>query len=172
MSSDTESPDQDGVPIPQELAESLIRGEMPLGQFLGMSRERLYQIANVGHQMLQAGRVQLALEIFQGLVAVAPQDTVFHTQLGASLMTLERVDEAFDAYDKALLLNSANVDALVGRGEIFLRRGQVPEGLKDLSRAIEFDPALKRRATQRARGTLLALKKQAEQASAKPAPKK
>ena len=159
--------------IPQEVGERVIRGEVSLGKFLGLTHEQLMSIARAGHKMLEAGKAPLALEIFQGLVAAAPQDTVFLTQLGATYMTLERLDDAFDAYAQAILLNSSNVDALVGRGEIYLRRGQVPEGLKDLSRAIEFDPGLKRRSTQRARGTLLALKKQAEQAKAAPAaPKK
>ena len=99
-------------------------------------------------------------------MAAAPRDSVFHAQLGATFMTLERTDEAFEAYDTALRFNSGNVDALVGRGEIHLRRGKVPEGLKDLSQAIEFDPGLKRRSTQRARSTLLALKRQAEQVKA------
>lgn len=171
MSKQPENPPQE-LNVPQEVGERLIRGEVHLGKFLGLTHEQLMSIARSGHKMLEAGKASLALEIFQGLVAAAPMDTVFLTQLGATYMTLERVDEAFSAYDQAILLNSANVDALVGRGEIHLRRGQVPEGLKDLSRAIEFDPGLKRRSTQRAHGTLLALKKQAEQARAAQAPAK
>lgn len=154
------------------LEEGLIRGEVTLGQFLGLSNDRLYKYAATGHQMLQAGRVKVALQIFEGLVAAAPHDTVFRAQLGAAYMTVDRVDDAFAAYDQALRFNSTNVDALVGRGEILLRRGKVPEGLKDLGRAIEYDPALRRRSTQRARGTLLALKKQAEQAKAGSAAKR
>ncbi|WP_223754577.1 tetratricopeptide repeat protein [Myxococcus sp. RHSTA-1-4] len=171
MSSNPES-QQPEVNIPEVAGERLIRGEVPLGRFLGLTHAQLMAIAQTGHKMLEAGKAPLALEIFEGLVAAAPQDTVFLTQLGATYMTLERMDDAFRVYDQALLLNSTNVDALVGRGEIHLRRGQVPEGLKDLSRAIEADPALKRRSTQRAHGTLLALKMQAEQAKAAPAPAK
>ncbi|MCP3141404.1 tetratricopeptide repeat protein [Pyxidicoccus xibeiensis] len=158
--------------LPQDVAERLLRGELELGQFLGLSRDKLYEYATTGHQMLQAGRTQQALKIFQGLVAASPKDSVFHAQLGATLLTLERVDEAFEAYDTALRFNNGNVDAYVGRGEIHLRRGSVPEGLKDLSRAIELDPGLARRSTQRAHGTLLALKRQAEQVKTKgrPAP--
>ncbi|MFP2929172.1 tetratricopeptide repeat protein [Pyxidicoccus sp. 3LG] len=154
--------------VPQEATELLVRGEISLGQFLGLPRKKLYEYATVGHQMLQAGRTQQALKIFEGLVAASPKDSVFHTQLGATLMTLERVDEAFESYDTALRYNNGNVDALVGRGEILLKRGKVPEGLKDLGRAIERDPGLERRSTQRARGTLLALKRQAEQVKTRP----
>ncbi|WP_426732029.1 tetratricopeptide repeat protein [Myxococcus faecalis] len=158
-------PESGGTPdvrIPKALVDKLVKGELQLGQFLGMTRERLFEYAAVGHKMLQAGRTRLALDIFQGLTAAAPQEPAFHTQLAATLLTMERVDAAFDAYQRALALDGSHGDALVGRGEILLRRGQVPEGLKDLSRAIELDPGLKKRSTQRAKGTLLALKKQAE----------
>jgi tetratricopeptide (TPR) repeat protein len=155
--------------LPQELTERLIRGEIELGQYLRLPKQKQYEIATIGYQMLQAGRTELAREIFEGLVAASPLDGVFRTQLGATYMTLERVDDAFGAFDQALQVDASNVDALVGRGEIYLRRGQVPEGLKDLSRAIELDPGLQRRSTQRARGTLLALKQQVDQVKAPPA---
>ncbi|MCP3060556.1 tetratricopeptide repeat protein [Myxococcus sp. K38C18041901] len=168
MSGKPQSGGSADVQIPKALVEKLVKGELQLGQFLGMTRERLFEYAAIGHNMLQAGRTRLALDIFEGLVAAAPQEPAFHTQLGATLLTLERVDAAFDAYQRALALDGSHGDALVGRGEILLRRGQVPEGLKDLGRAIELDPGLKKRSTQRARSTLLALKKQAESLKAAP----
>lgn len=149
--------------VPEPVAEAVIRGDMSLGQFLGISKKDMYRWANTAHQLLQAGSTQQALTIFQGLVAAAPMDAVFHAQLAATYMTLERFDEAFDEFNLALQFNDGHVDALAGRGEIHLRRGLVPEALADLSAAIQRDPALQRRATQRAHGTLLALKQQAEQ---------
>lgn len=149
--------------VPEPIAEAVIRGEITLGQFLGISNEDMYRWANTAHQLLQAGSTQQALTIFQGLVAASPTDAVFHAQLAATYMTLERFDEAFDEFNLALQFNDGHVDALAGRGEIYLRRGQVPEALADLSAAIQKDPSLQRRATQRAHGTLLALKQQAEQ---------
>ncbi|MFY2557605.1 tetratricopeptide repeat protein [Corallococcus terminator] len=174
MSSKPQSEAPPDVRIPKALAEKLIRGELQLGQFLGMTRERLFDYAGMGHSMLQAGRTRLALEIFQGLVTASPKEATFLTQLGATYLTLERTDEAFDAFQRALAVEASNVDALVGRGELHLRQGNIPDGLKDLSRAIELDPGLKKRSTQRARGTLLALKTQAEQIKKRPAspPKK
>lgn len=163
--SDTSSSDpKKGPPITASEAEAMIRGEVTLGAFLGLKNEDLYRFAETGHQLLQAGSTQQALKIFEGLVAASPHDSVFHTQLAATYMTLERFDEAFDAYDQALKFNSSNVDALVGRGEVFLRRGKVPEALADLGKAIQLDPQLQRRSTQRARATLMALKQKVDQA--------
>ncbi|GHH04858.1 tetratricopeptide repeat protein [Comamonas sp. JC664] len=149
--------------VPEVLAEAVIRGEIFLGQFLKLSNEQLYAWADKGYQLLQAGSSQQALQIFQGLVAAAPTDAVFHAQLGAAYMTLERFDEAFESFRLALQFNDGHVDALVGRGEVYLRRGQVPEALADLSKAIQRDPGLQRRATQRAHATLRTLKQQADQ---------
>jgi tetratricopeptide (TPR) repeat protein len=164
MSSDSSSSSDPKAQREQEAGEKLIRGEMTLGEFLGMPREVLYRWAETGHQLLQAGSTQQALQIFQGLVAASPFDSVFHCQLAATYMTLEQYDEAFTEFDQALRFNGSNVDALVGRGEIHLRRGNVPEGLADFAKAVEKDPELKRRSTQRARSMLLVLKQQAEQA--------
>jgi tetratricopeptide (TPR) repeat protein len=157
------TPEEKNEPqIPQPVAEAVIKGEITLGQFLGIPREELYRWADMGYRLLQAGSAQQAVQIFQGLVAASPMDAVFHAQLGAAYMTLERFDEAFEAFSLALQFNEGHVDALVGRGELYLRRGQVPEALADLGRAIQRDPGLKRRATQRAHATLLALKQQAD----------
>ncbi|WNG45669.1 tetratricopeptide repeat protein [Archangium minus] len=167
MSSDSSPPPDEKARREQEAAEKLIRGEITLGQFLGMPTQVLYQWANTAHQLLQAGSTQQALQIFKGLVAAAPYDSVFHCQLAATYMTLEKYDEAFEEFEQSLRFNSGNVDALVGRGEIHLRRGNVPAGLADFTQATQRDPELKRRSTQRARATLLVLKQQAQQSGAK-----
>lgn len=166
--SDSAAGDDKKPAVPDRIGEAVIRGEITLAQFLNLSNEDLYKWANSAYQLLQAGSTQQALAIYQGLVAASPMDAVFHAQLAAAYMTLERFDEAFDEFTMALRFNEGHVDALVGRGEVYLRRGQVPEALADLSAAIQKDPGLKRAATRRAHATLLALKQQAEQAKKTP----
>jgi tetratricopeptide (TPR) repeat protein len=164
--SDPSSSNTDKARREKETAEKVIRGEIPLGKYLGMPKEVLYQWADTGHKLLNAGSTQQALQIFQGLVEAAPHDSVFHCQLAATYMTMEKFDEAFSEFEQALRFNGNNVDALVGRGEIQIRRGDMPAGLADYTKAVQLDPELKRRSTQRARATLLVLKQQAEQAQA------
>lgn len=167
MSSDSPSSPDQKTQLEQEAAEKMIRGEITLGQFLGMSRKALYDFANTGHQLLQAGSTQQALQIFKGLVAADPYDSVFHCQLAATYMTLEQFDEAFEEFEQSLRFNPGNVDALVGRGEIHLRRGNVPAGLADFTQATQRDPELKHRSTQRARSMLIVLSQQAQSATKK-----
>jgi tetratricopeptide (TPR) repeat protein len=116
--------------------------------------------------MLKSGNLQTALDIFKGLVAASPHDSVFHCNLAAVYVGMEDYEEAMKAYSRSIELNIGNVDALVGRSELYLRAGKVPEALKDIEVAIKADPEAKKDNTKRARTTLMMLKKMAESAEA------
>lgn len=160
----TEKTQEKSAPaISPERAEKLFLGEITPGEFLGMSTESLYKVASIGHEMFKSGQVQGALEIFEGLVAASPYDSVFHCHLAAAYARLERFDEAKASYTRSLELNIGNVDSLVGRGELYLREGKLPEALKDIQQALKLDPQAARDTTKRARATLLVLQKMAEE---------
>lgn len=166
MSKTTSQQNTSTPQVPPELAERLIAGEITPAEFLGLTQQSLYGIATVGYEMLKTGRFQHALDIFQGLVAASPYDSVFHTNLAATYAGLERYDEAKASYTDALRYNIANVDALVGRSELYLRENKIPEALQDLQAALKLDPEAQRDTTKRARVTLMVLKKMADEASA------
>jgi tetratricopeptide (TPR) repeat protein len=73
--------------------------------------------------------------------------------------SLGELDEAFQQYTEALNFNYANVDALVGLGEIQLSRGSLAAAISSLKQAIELDPEGIRPSALRARALLLALKR-------------
>ncbi|OJT17492.1 hypothetical protein BO221_46150 [Archangium sp. Cb G35] len=145
--------------ISEELGEKLVVGEITPAEFLGLSQEMLYQIATRGHEMLKTGKFQDALDIFKGLVAASPYDSVFHCNLGSTYAHLEKYAEAKDEYTRALELNIGNVDALVGRSELLLREGNVNGAVQDIQTALKLDPDAKRENTKRARATLTMLQK-------------
>jgi tetratricopeptide (TPR) repeat protein len=149
--------------VPPDVAEKLFLGEITPGEFLGMSNESLYKLATVGHEMLKTGQLQAALDIFEGLVAASPYDSVFHCHLAATYARFERLEEAKKSYSQALNFNIANVDAMVGRAEIYLRQNNIPEALKDLQAALKADPQAQRESTKRARTMLLMLQKMAQE---------
>lgn len=155
-------PERTEARVPAELAERLVAGEIDLAQFIGLNREQLYAIAQVGYQFYNSGKVEQAREIYRGLVAAAPLDSVFHCHLAASHHRLGDLDGAVAEYTAALRFNIANHDALVGRGEIYLQRGRLAEALSDLRAALELDPAGKRPTTLRARAILIAIKEAME----------
>jgi len=74
--------------IPAEVAEKLFLGEITPAEFLGMSNENLYKLAAMGHDLFKSDQIQGALEIFEGLTAASPYDSVFHTHLAATYARL------------------------------------------------------------------------------------
>jgi tetratricopeptide (TPR) repeat protein len=152
--------------VPPELAARLASGQITLGEFAGLPRQTLYAIAEIGYQMLGSGKLAEAQDIYRGLVAADPYDSVFHCHLGATLHRQGQLDAASDEYTKALQFNKANLDALVGRGEIHLQQQRLSAAIGDLHAAIELDPQGRKASTVRARAILLALKEAAGQANA------
>ena len=137
----------------------LIRGEIKLGDVFGLDQDSLYQIANLGYGLLNSGNLREAKQIYAGLVAADPYDSVFHCHLGAVHHRLGELDEALQQYSEALNFNCANVDALVGSAEIQLGRGNCAAAITALKRVIEIDPEGSRSSTQQAQVLLLAIKR-------------
>jgi Flp pilus assembly protein TadD len=157
MSTELQTPTP--VKFPRDLSARLIRGELVLADLFGLDRRALYEIASIGYDLLNSGKLTEAKQVYEGLVAADPYDSVFHCHLGATLHQLGQLDEAFKQYDAALRLNWANVDALVGRGEIYLLRGELLQGFSDLKSAVTLDEAGARPASARARQLLVALQR-------------
>jgi tetratricopeptide (TPR) repeat protein len=157
------------VEIPIELAEQLVNSEITLAEFLGLSRQTLYAIANVGYQMISSGKLDQAKKIYKGLVEADPYDSVFHCHLAAIHHKLGELDQAREEYSKALDFNFGNIDALSGRGEIYFNEGKLTEAFHDLKASIDLDPEGKFPASVRARAVLLALKEVVESHQQAPA---
>lgn len=150
------------IPVDRKRAqEKLATGQITLAEFAGLSRKQLYEIAGRGYQLLTSGRLEEARQIYAGLVAADPYDSVFHCHLGAVLWQMGEPEKAFEEYDAALRLNVANVDALAGRGELYLAQGEVKKGIEDLRKVLENDPNGERPSTARARALLLSLREAA-----------
>ena len=151
-----------GVQPTQRAMEKLATGQTTLAETVGLSREQLYEIAQQGYQLLNSGKLEEARQIYAGLVAANPFDSVFHCHLGAVYWRMGDLEKAFEEYDASLRFNIANVDALAGRGELYLTKGDAKKGIADLRTALENDPEGKHPATIRARGLLLSLRNAAQ----------
>lgn len=145
-----------------ERLEKLATGQATIAQAAGITKDQLYQIAEKAYQLFSQGKLDEAKQIYEGLVAADPFDSVFHCHLGAVLWRSGDTDRAFEEYDAAVRFNIANVDALAGRGELLVARGEIEKGVEDLSRALENDPNCKRPSTQRARALLFSMREAAK----------
>ena len=149
-----------------EVQEKLANGQITIAEAVGISREQLYAIARRGYQLFNSGKLEDAKQIYAGLVAADPFDSVFHCHLGSVLWRMGDVEQAFDEYNASIRLNIANVDALAARGEIYLQKGELKSGIEDLKKAVESDQKGQHPASVRARALLLSLQREAKKQTA------
>lgn len=144
-----------------ERLEKVASGQATIAEAAGISKDGLYRIAEKAYQLFSQGKLVEAKQLYQGLVAADPYDSVFHCHLGAVLWRSGDLERAFEEYDAAVRYNVANTDALAGRGELLIAQGNVDKGVDDLSRALEIDPDCVRPSTQRARALLFSMREAA-----------
>jgi Tfp pilus assembly protein PilF len=75
--------------------------------------------------------------------------------LGAIFLAQDDDAKALALFDAALHMDKNDLAALVGRGEIRLRKGQPQAALSDLERAIAADPSARDPFSERARALLV-----------------
>lgn len=145
--------------------ERLTTGQITIAEAMGMSKQQLYAIAQRGFQLLNSGKLEEARQIYAGLVAADPFDSVFHCHLGAVLWRLGEIEKACEEYDASLRFNIANIDALAGRGELYLLSGEIEKAIELMRKAVELDPKGERQSSVRARSLLQSLRQAAQKAA-------
>lgn len=116
-------------------------------------------MAAIGLSFLKDGLKDKAVEIFNGLEALDPNDAYVQVLLGSVALEEEDFESADQRFTRALKYNPYSVPALAYRGEARLRLGRAKEGRADLEAALRKDPAGKQAPTARARAMLAALPK-------------
>ncbi len=123
----------------------------------GMSKEKLYSMAQMGYTQFKYGQFKKAESIFKTLVSVAPSEGYFHLALGSCYQKQKKYELAIAHFNKALETNPRDIPALVNRGESLLKIGSKMEGMMDLKRAIQLDPDKRNPSSMRARSLVVAL---------------
>lgn len=140
-----------------QAAVDLALGRRTLAELTGLTAEQARQIAERGTGLAQAGRLEEARILFEGLVASNPRDDGAHAALGTLYEKLGRRDAALDSFDAALALCPEHPVARMGRGELRLRMGDLL-GVEDVQRAALADPEGRTSAGRRAAGLLEVLR--------------
>ena len=125
--------------ISEEQLEALINGDVTFQDFFNLSDDVLLAWANQGYFFYNQGKYTEAATIFEGLVALNPNVAYYHTALGSILEAQEKYDEALEEFNTALKTDAKDICAMVNRGEIRLRKGQVLEAAEDFRTAITHD---------------------------------
>jgi tetratricopeptide (TPR) repeat protein len=145
---------QPPVELSADQVEMIMAGRLGYMEALGVDRQRLLQIADVGYHALVNGAFENALKIFKGLVAILPRDPVFNCYLAATYVAINSHEEALTFYGRAIENNPRYVDALAGRGELLVLMRRQDEGVADLKKAIGLDPAKRMPSVRRAASAL------------------
>lgn len=89
-------------------------------------------VANTGRaEVLKAqGRLSEALEAFDTVIALHPDDVVAKTGRAEVLKAQGRLSEALEAFDAAIALHPENVVAKTGRAEVLKAQGRLIEALR------------------------------------------
>jgi tetratricopeptide (TPR) repeat protein len=97
-------------------------------------------LCEAGHFFASKGRFAEACDIFEGVIALAPERAIGYTLLGDAYLNMEKYDEAIKTHQRALEVEPDNTFARVHLGEAFLFKKQKEKGLSELRRVMEQDP--------------------------------
>ena len=95
----------------------------------------------LGAVLSQTGRKSEAVDAFQKVIALSPQDSAAHSNLGVTLKELGRLDEALASYTQAIALKPDYAEAHSNLGNTLKELGRLDEALARFNRAIALKPA-------------------------------
>lgn len=153
--------DTDSFIRPEEV-ERFYMGDITASSLMGFSRDDLYAIAQRGYDLLQEGKLESALSVFDGLVYLDPYDPYFYTVLGSVRQKQGAQDDAVACYSMGIKLQAWNINALANRGEILFNQGRLTEALTDFQKVLYYDPEDANPSTLRTKALLLAIKESVE----------
>lgn len=139
-----------------ERMKRFVQGQMTWAEVEGFTAEQAREIAIMACDLAQAGRLDDARQLLEGLVAMNPKDAGAQAALGTVYEKLQRPQEARRAYEMALAFDRTHPVALAGLGELRLRQGDAG-GYADLLAAVASDPEGKTAAGRRAQAIAKAL---------------
>lgn len=148
---------------------AFMEGRITLGDLQGIGKDAQYRMAETGFQYLAEGKLDLARDVFEGLLALDPFDAYFHTAMGSVAQQTGELEAAEASYGRALEINPFSATAYANRGEVRVMLGKLVEAADDIAKALAEDPEGKEPATQRARATAVMLRKELEAQQQQPA---
>jgi len=117
----------------------------------GTTGPELLERAMEGFELYEQGDYVSARLIFEELSEKDPAEAYYRTALGAIYLAEDELESALENFNEALTLNAKDSAALVNRGEVHLRLGNIIEAAQDFARAVDLDPENKDPLTMRAR---------------------
>lgn len=128
----------------EEAIKGFILGDITLAQLEGISAEEMYQVADMGYDLFEEGKLEDARKIFEGLYTYNPMDAYFHSVLGSIYQKQEKFEDAIRHYTSAVELYNEDITAWTNLGETQMQHaaalqsaGKSEEAAEAFSNAVE-----------------------------------
>jgi len=99
-----------------ELFTKFLEDKISLAELKGISREKLFQLAEAGWVKFKHGRVEEAHKIFQALLVLDHRNAYFHSVMAAIHQKKNKPVEAILEYTRAIQINNKDISSFVNRG--------------------------------------------------------
>jgi tetratricopeptide (TPR) repeat protein len=94
----------------------------------------------IGISLMQEGKFIEAIEYFDKILEIEPNDSIALGNKGAALTQLNRHKDALLIYDKALQLDPTNTNILNNKAATLFNIGKIDESLQTLDEILEIEP--------------------------------
>lgn len=120
---------------------ALAAAEADLRGALDLDPDCLPALLSLAALLIQKNATDLAAELLDRALAVAPSSAAVHLQRGNVLIMQSRLDEALQSYDKAIALDGTNAVAFSNRGTLLRKLRRLDEAEESYRQALALDPA-------------------------------
>lgn len=142
-----------------EVLEAYAKRQLSFADVSKMDRNQMKKVAEQGFVKLKHGRYEEARKTFEILSFVDHKNYFHRLALGGAYQKLNKnIDAAFQ-YGECLKYDPDNTNALVNRGEIFLKHQNFKKAAEDFRSAIQIDKEGKDLFSNRARSLVIAIKR-------------
>lgn len=157
--SQLESPHPQRKKFITEVLAALAEDRITFAQIRGMDRKKMLKVAEQGYVKLKHGRHKEARKIFEILSFLDHKNYFHHLALGGVYQKLNKPLDAVFQYTQCLRYDPDNTNALVNRGEIFLKYKNFKKAAEDFREAITQDKNGRDLFANRARSLVIAIKR-------------
>ena len=153
------SPEPKRMKYVTELLHAFGSRKITFAELTRLDPKKVRQVAEMGFVKLRHGRYDEARKIFEVLTFIDHKNYFHRLALGGAYQRLKRNVDALYQYSEALKQDTHNLNALVNRGEIYLRHKNFRKAAEDFREAILEDSTGKDKFANRARSLVIAIKR-------------
>jgi Tfp pilus assembly protein PilF len=111
-----------------------------LSKFLGTNHWNLFDLAELGIDLVRRSKFDLAVRVFAKWTEVTPNNPEPWSNLGLCLARQRKIDEARDILEYALEINPSYLPAINNLSEVYQQLGDHDRQLKNCLLAVNQDP--------------------------------